>query len=115
MLCIVGVSGWYITGFFRGEHLRGNAKPSEKAPTSGGQGATPRYDPTFSTDWRVAGQFSIGNERHIVVADSTGRLRVESPSMFQNHGIATIGTIDGKRVTVWSGSRTSSGFMGDAQ
>ncbi|VVE37106.1 Zonular occludens toxin [Pandoraea communis] len=115
MLCIVGVSAWYITRFFRGEHLQGENRAPSAASVSNEQGVVPRYDPMFSTDWRVAGRYAIGNERHVVVADSTGRLRVESPSMFQNHGIATIGTIDGRRVTVWSGSRTSSGFMGDVQ
>ncbi|VVE20430.1 zonular occludens toxin domain-containing protein [Pandoraea cepalis] len=119
MVGVVGVSAWYITGFFRGDHLQGKKPVTEAASASGvssnERGVAPRHDPTFSTDWRVAGRYTIDSERHVVVADSTGRLRVESPAMFQNNGIATIGTIDGRRVTVWSGSRASAGFMGDAQ
>ena len=65
----------------------------------------------FSSGWRVAGRFSVGDTRYVVVADSAGRLRVESPSMFQNDGMAIIGTIDNQKVTVWSGGKPQTGGL----
>jgi len=57
----------------------------------------------FSDGWRIAGRVSSGSKSYVVMSDGTGRLRVESPSMFTNDGYAQIGNIDGKKVTVFSG------------
>lgn len=61
--------------------------------------------PSFSTNWRYAGEYQAGGNRWIVVVDSEGRIRSESPSMFQSQGMAAIGEIDGEKVSRWSGSR----------
>lgn len=115
MLVIVGVSGWYITGFFRGEHLKANKPPTPATQASlNSQDPLPRLDPALSNDWRIAGRYNVGNEHFVVVTDNAGRLRVESPSMFQNVGIAAVGTIDGQRVTAWTGGRSGGSLMGDA-
>lgn len=75
----------------------GNAKGA------GGPASSGKDD--YSSEWRVAGAYEANGERYVVVADSQGRLRVESPSMFRNSGIAAIGEIDGERVAPWSGKK----------
>lgn len=66
----------------------------------------------YSSEWRIAGAYEANGERYVVVADGQGRLRVESPSMFRNAGIAGMGEIDGQRVTVWSGVKPGMGSSG---
>ncbi len=59
--------------------------------------------PSFSTTWRIVGTVHYRSERFVVIADSAGRLRYESPSMFQQNGRLAIGDIDGNKVTYYSG------------
>lgn len=81
----------------------GNAKGSGGGSSSG-KGA-------YSSEWRVAGTYEANGERYVVVSDSQGRLRVESPSMFRNSGIAAIGEIDGERVALWTGKKASGAIV----
>ena len=39
----------------------------------------------------------------MVVCNPAGAVRVESPSMFHNAGLAQVGDIDGSKVSVWTG------------
>lgn len=59
---------------------------------------------TYSERWRVVGRFMANDTAFVVVANEAGKLRLESPSMFYGDGLGTVGTIDGERVTYWSGS-----------
>ncbi|WP_454874786.1 zonular occludens toxin domain-containing protein [Paraburkholderia xenovorans] len=68
----------------------------------GSSGATSR---AFSEKWRIAGSYSGPGRTWVVVTDGAGRLRVESPSMFQNTGVVRVGTIDGERVSTFSGGK----------
>lgn len=65
----------------------------------------------YSAEWRIAGAYEANGERYVVVSDSQGRLRVESPSMFRNAGIAAIGEIDGQRVALWTGHKAVAGSV----
>jgi zona occludens toxin len=76
--------------------------PGNPAQPSGGSAK-----PLFSDTWRIVGGFSANNESWVVVADQSGHLRVESPSNFQNSGFAQVGTIDGERVSTFSGGRAA--------
>lgn len=59
----------------------------------------------FSSKWRLVGYTTNKNGlRLAVIADDAGRLRLESPSVFSGTGFTSIGTVDGQRVTVYSGS-----------
>lgn len=58
----------------------------------------------FSPDLRYAGTFTANGESWVVVADSVGRLRVESPSVFTGKGVSAYGVVDGHKVTPYSGS-----------
>lgn len=61
----------------------------------------------FSENWRIVGSYSGPGRSWVVVADSAGRLRMESPSMFQNAGVVRVGTIDGEQVSTFSGAKPS--------
>ncbi len=65
----------------------------------------------YSSEWRIAGAYEANGERFVVVSDGQGRLRVESPSMFRNAGIAAIGEIDGQRVAPWTGAKPPAGSV----
>ncbi|MFZ6693658.1 zonular occludens toxin domain-containing protein [Undibacterium sp. SXout20W] len=62
----------------------------------------------FSEMWRVTGRYEVNGVAWMVLSDAAGRLRVESPSVFSNAGVATVGTGNGETVTAWSGSVPSS-------
>lgn len=62
---------------------------------------------TFSDNWKIVGQLDIANDHWVVVSNQSGRLRVESPSMFHSRGAAMVGEIDGEHVSRWSGVTTS--------
>jgi len=81
------------------------APGNAKAVSGGGMSSKADY----SSEWRIAGSYEANGERYVVVSDGQGRLRVESPSMFRNAGIASMGEIDGQRVTVWSGVKPVAG------
>ncbi|WP_229793236.1 zonular occludens toxin domain-containing protein [Undibacterium squillarum] len=59
----------------------------------------------MSESWHVVGEISQGNERWIVVTNTAGKLRVESPSMFYGSNASIIGDLEGERVTRWSGNQ----------
>ena len=60
----------------------------------------------------MVGTATIGGGRYVVIADAAGRLRYESPSMFALSGPQLIGTIDGGRVTYYSGVVADRGDAG---
>ncbi len=65
--------------------------------------------PAFSETWRIAGSYTGPNGAWVVLTDGAGRLRMESPSMFQNAGVVQVGLVDGVQVSTFSGTRLSSG------
>ncbi|WP_089166477.1 zonular occludens toxin domain-containing protein [Caballeronia sordidicola] len=119
LLCVTFVVGglWYSWWFF---HHRPGAKSGAPAVAmagaavpasavavgaSGLAAATALEKPAFSENWRVVGGYAGPGRSWVVVADVSGRLRVESPSMFQNAGVARVGMIDGERVATFSGAK----------
>ncbi|AUH51044.1 zonula occludens toxin [Chromobacterium sp. ATCC 53434] len=85
------------------------SKSSASAPAA--SAAAPRVDSLpapsapsdFSDAWRIVGSVSNEHDSYVVLVDGAGRLRVESPSMFQGVGAAQIGTVDGRKVMRWTG------------
>jgi len=57
----------------------------------------------FSESWRIAGSYSAQGRAWIVLVSADGRVRLESPSMFENSGLVQIGQIDGARVGSFTG------------
>ncbi|VVE28800.1 Zonular occludens toxin [Pandoraea horticolens] len=115
--CSIG-SGWYCWRYFH---------PQTAAETSANQVAsaephvtpdgapypTPTPVPIPSERWRVAGHYSVAGERHVVLSDSSGRIRIASASGFRNLGLTIVGEVDGQQVTAWSGQRPASRFLGE--
>ncbi|PPK71900.1 zona occludens toxin [Methylobacter tundripaludum] len=60
--------------------------------------------PAFSESWRYVGQLKLPNTTYSVVMGSSGHVRFESPSVFHNSGLASVGDVDGSKVTSFSGS-----------
>ncbi|SOZ35594.1 zonular occludens toxin domain-containing protein [Cupriavidus neocaledonicus] len=85
------------------------AVPAPGNAKGGAPGSSGKDD--YSAEWRIAGAYEANGERYMVVSDSQGRLRVESPSMFRNAGIAAIGEIDGQRVALWTGHKAGAGSI----
>lgn len=78
---------------------------SQAAPAAGPVPApTPFGALGYSANWRVAGRFVSGADAWVVLIDTTGRLRLESPSLVSGSGMLAVGVIDGQRVTSYSGN-----------
>jgi zona occludens toxin len=60
--------------------------------------------PLYSEVWRICGRFSAQSGAWVVVCNAQGVARLESPSVFNNVGLAQVGDIEGAKVTSWSGS-----------
>lgn len=59
----------------------------------------------FSDKWRYVGTFTGSNGlNYAVVSDPVGRVRLESPSVFNAQDMTALGTVDGHKVTVWTGA-----------
>ncbi|VVE53182.1 zonular occludens toxin domain-containing protein [Pandoraea commovens] len=120
MLAVGTMSVRFLVGYFNGGFAgtkapQGVASSTNAHLAKSDSGVARRPDAlTFSGEWRIAGSYSVGNDRYVVVINNDGRLRVESPSVFILDGIARIGSIDDQRVTVWTGGK-SSPYMGDTQ
>jgi zona occludens toxin len=107
MFCL---SIYALRGFFNGPRLQNQS--NEKNRTNSApklEEKLAKHDmPAFSEKWRVVGSIRSGMDTLIVLSNPSGRIRLESPSMFHNSGALLIGEIDGQRVTTWSGQSSSS-------
>jgi zona occludens toxin len=83
---------------------------SNGATTAANQPATP-LPPTYSSEYRIVGNFKGRDGSWVVVQDSKGRTRLESPTIFNEpNSILATGTIDGQRVSLFSGAALNSTF-----
>ncbi|WP_166882500.1 hypothetical protein [Massilia mucilaginosa] len=109
------VSVTYVWKFFHpgelgpdGKPLAATAKVVQPVPSSGpalaSSGQLAPRQATFSDVWRVVGTFQAKGVSWVVVTNSAGVVRLESPSQFFGNGLVQIGEIDGAKVTTWSGA-----------
>lgn len=115
---IVALVGFYGTWrFFHPpaiQHVNGSGthstskKEVTSAPGASPEGKQVEVHSGFSDNWKIVGQLDMADIHWVIVANPTGRLRLESPSMFQGKGATAIGDIDGERVTRWSGANNQS-------
>ncbi|MFM0526307.1 zonular occludens toxin domain-containing protein [Paraburkholderia strydomiana] len=86
-------------------HAPANASADAALPGSAAQpsGGAPKV--SYSDNWRIVGGYSANGANWVILADVSGRLRVESPSNFQNYGAAQVGVVDGERVSTFSGAK----------
>lgn len=109
---IIAVAVPKVYRFFNPVDAKAVAKGKEGAAVAsggspgvqGGSSVAAVQKPDFSDKWRICGSYYAQSRNWIVVCNSQGQTRVESPSMFHNEGIAQIGEMDGDKVTTWSGS-----------
>jgi len=120
VVVMMSIGGWGAWRFFHptdaaNEHVgAGKVKSGQVSATSMPAAAAPAR-PAFSEGWRVVGTFETEESRWVVVADEAGRLRVESPSMFNGEGAAIVGQIDGETAARWSGSKARQVVAGGAR
>ncbi|VWD47011.1 Zonular occludens toxin [Burkholderia aenigmatica] len=116
MVVMPVVSVRFLWSFFhRASHGATAAPPLAASSPSvgGGSGsAVGGFKASFSENWRIVGSYSGSGRAWVVVTDSAGRLRMESPSMFQNTGVVRVGTIDGEQVSTFSGAKPAAGGGG---
>ncbi|WP_334018141.1 zonular occludens toxin domain-containing protein [Burkholderia orbicola] len=115
VVLMIAISTRLLTAFFHPKKLTLSAAQIPSiAPIAGNpsQSADGSPRPAFSDNWRIVGGFSASNAKWVVVADNTGRLRVDSPSNYQNYGVAQVGTLDGERVTTFSGKAPAPSAVG---
>jgi len=65
--------------------------------------------------WRISGTMRLGNTSFVVLSNTSGRIRLEHPSNFQNSGSSIVGFIDGERVTTWSGELSASSGLNEVR
>lgn len=90
----------------------GSHAPAGSPLPSDAQSAGASTSPSLSDNWRIAGGYSANGTSWVILADQSGRLRVESPSNFQNYGAAQVGIVDGERVSTFSGLKPSTATGG---
>jgi zona occludens toxin len=61
--------------------------------------------PHDSDTWRVVGTYVANGIGWVVLVDGANHLRVESPSEFMGRGVSMVGTVEGRRVAMWSGPK----------
>jgi zona occludens toxin len=117
---LFGFGGWNTYRFFNPKNKLLDASKASPTPTAViTPGQQPLATPApslprqegFSDTWRYVGQIKDKDNVWAVITDSQGRLRLESPSVFQGRGITSVGSVDGQRVTAWSGISAQSQIL----
>ncbi|EKU30145.1 MULTISPECIES: zonular occludens toxin domain-containing protein [Alcaligenes] len=116
VISVFSFSIYTLIGFFGGGTKINNAttsiaygdfKTDSALPASTQvERAQPRQ--AMSASWRLVGTMQSGKTVYTVIQSNDGRIRLEHPSNFQNSGSATIGEVDGERITSWTGSKPTS-------
>jgi zona occludens toxin len=88
--------------------IAGAPSPSSNSGQNNTGSASTSSPSPFSAEWRVVGSFKGSSGVWVVVQDSKGRSRLESPTVFNEpNSVLAIGTIDGQRVSAFSGASTT--------
>ncbi|MEC5159123.1 zonular occludens toxin domain-containing protein [Janthinobacterium sp. CG_S6] len=106
---ILGFAGRYTYKYFHPESAQAVLAKSATSGDATGQAAAAsrsavQLRPSFSQEWRYAGSYTAKGQQWVVLVDSSGRLRAESPSVFSGTGALAVGDVDGTRVTSYSGA-----------
>jgi zona occludens toxin len=114
---LLGVGGWNTYRFFKPKEKPQDALKASASSTASVKQtaatpapAAPRPE-AFSETWRYVGQVKDKDNVWAVITDAQGRLRLESPSVFQGKGMTSVGSVDGQRVTAWSGMPVQSQIL----
>lgn len=112
---IFGSTGVYFTWrmFNGGLSKKSDSEFSDKSTTKSQANEKSAQNPVlsdseYSEKWRYVGQFKNKDGLLMsVVSDQSGRVRIESPSVFNGSGHVAVGEVDHKKVTVWTGELVS--------
>jgi len=92
---------------FFGHHAKPDPSP---ASTAAAPSVSASSKPAISSAWALAGTIRSDGHTWVVLRGEGGRLRLEHPSMFAFDGDQPLaGTVDGERITRFSGPVVSSG------
>ncbi len=106
LLILAVIAIFYLFWFFTSN---GNSEPEQQtqdlpsANNSASFVSAAQAKPVVSDKWRLAGRLKRDGQAWVVVADTSGRLRIEPASQFSFDGMMMTGEIDGETVTVYSG------------
>lgn len=115
VLCVVGGAWGFrnVWNFFHPvdpkaatQKVQEGPKTAQGGPNAPAPGSAPSPIgvPSFSKDWRVVGHVMQDGEAWVLLADNSGRIRMESPSVVVGSGLRAVGVIDGERVTSYTGT-----------
>lgn len=114
---MLGSAVWILVKFFNPSGSKSVSKPVGSVVSSSDGGVPSSASPVVPASpaasksvegWRIAGMFTLRGESFVLLTDSTGRFRYETPSNFVGRGVFMVGTVDGQRVSTWSGASSSS-------
>jgi len=71
---------------------------------SGATGASAVPPRPLVSPWRIAGRYSSDGVLYVVLADASGRFRVQPFDGFSGNGVLVSGAVDGQRASYWSGT-----------
>ncbi|ASD97044.1 hypothetical protein FGH87_26485 [Salmonella enterica] len=124
---VVTVGLYYVFKFFDGSAFVPDKKDesefkseiSGNSVSSSGVGLTQGYpvsqtltNSSVSSTWRIGGRLVKDDLSYVVLVNINGRVRIELLNDFSFNGLYMSGFVDGEKVTVWSGSLSSSGTGG---
>ncbi len=108
VLVCAAMSGYGLIHFFGKKGAPVKSEATKDSQVGLGLVTTPApmsaARPVLSEDWRVVGKMSTREGVMVVLSNAAGDLRIEHPSGFRFDGVATVGEVDGQRVTAFSGS-----------
>ena len=111
-LAVVFLSGWKVFAFFNPPSSKPEtSKASSSSPVASGSPSPVSSSLPPASSWRIAGELVLGDQRSVLLVDSSGRVRLESPSNFTHLGLEKVGRVDGEQVTTYTGSASRS-FLG---
>lgn len=92
---------WNLWHFFSDK-----MQPAAGAPSQVKAGSVRQDLPIYSPDWRVGGILEVGGVRQIVLVGANGA-RLDNSIYYSGAGLSLSGTVDGKKVTRFSGPTSS--------
>lgn len=105
VLVFGGASLWGVLHFLNmGKAPKEEPKQAAKAGPGTPPAAPAAAPAKAETALRVAGEVTINDERWVVITDQAGRMRLENPAAFVGRGVMMVGTVEGQRVTTWTGT-----------
>lgn len=89
---------------------KGKSSEPDKQVSASSQSSPKQPQIVFSDQWRISGTVNLKNGLYVVLINQNGNIRYEHPSNFTFEGRLMIGTVDGQKVSYFSGSNVQANF-----